>query len=576
MDLDVYARATDAFRIQLPAAVDLAEVEAPELDRWTIRDRGNGTATVALKFRKPFLGRRAVRLLALAPIPAAVEWDVPTLKVLDSASHVGQVSACCSPSLQIEVGNLAGIRPERGEQQAAMVSPPPTRKPAPSLDGDLSGDLSGGCRPDRYRLPSGTTISSCLCASRRGALAVQASIATLLEDRADRRNLAHQCHAPTAACPVVRRPSAVAARVGSHFRAGSRQGGGLGIGVGGWHWRCQWHARTGSAVVGRIANPSHASGSASGTLAALQAVRFELAEPLNPGQSLEIALVAQRRTDRWLEQDEGYHELPLPDLRLAGAGRGRGDAAGPGAAGDRVGRVEHLGRFAAGGRRRAGGRFRSGCGHRPAVPLPGRRPHRRADSGPADAGQGVGGNAGLRPARPRQNGRTLSTRSARPAGKPAGGPIYAARGGRRENPNCSPDLDGAGHRAAVQAAAGGRRRQGRLVVVANCPGPAGCGRPDAGLGFRPDDRWHRLSQWHARRTGRLRGRPCRRGSRSSPCGTSRGKAAWWRSKRPATSRSIASRRTSANGTRPTCPGPKPTPPAAGSLPPINISDCRTG
>ena len=51
----------------------------------------------------------------------------------------------------------------------------------------------------------------------------------------------------------------------------------------------------------------------------LQTVRFDLVEPLVPGQSLEIVVTARRRPDRWLEQDEGFQELPLPDLRLIGA-----------------------------------------------------------------------------------------------------------------------------------------------------------------------------------------------------------------------------------------------------------------
>ncbi|MEN6451285.1 MAG: DUF1559 domain-containing protein [Thermoguttaceae bacterium] len=53
--------------------------------------------------------------------------------------------------------------------------------------------------------------------------------------------------------------------------------------------------------------------------APLQAVRLELPEPLNPGQSQEITLLAGQHPPRWLDEDEGYHELPLPDLRLTDA-----------------------------------------------------------------------------------------------------------------------------------------------------------------------------------------------------------------------------------------------------------------
>ncbi len=224
------------------------------------------------------------------------------------------------------------------------------------LDGDLSGDLSGGCRrplsfafwDEDFKLPLRVT-------PRR--LAVQASIATLLEIERTGATLRSSCHAPTAARPVVRRPSAVAARVGSHFRAGSRQGGGLGIGVGGWHWRCQWHARTGSAVrrtdcqsVPRFRlSQWHACGVAS------RAVRVGRAFESGPvagnragGPAAHRSLAGARR------------RIPRAAAARSAIGRrrrGRGDAAGPRAAGDRVGRVEHLGRFAAGGRRRAGGRL---------------------------------------------------------------------------------------------------------------------------------------------------------------------------------------------------------------------------
>ena len=76
VDLDVYARATDTFRLQLPGAVDLAEVEAPELGSMDVREQADGTAAVTLTFRKPVLGRRAVRLLGLAPLPLAAPWDI--------------------------------------------------------------------------------------------------------------------------------------------------------------------------------------------------------------------------------------------------------------------------------------------------------------------------------------------------------------------------------------------------------------------------------------------------------------------------------------------------------------------
>ncbi len=40
---------------------------------------------------------------------------------------------------------------------------------------------------------------------------------------------------------------------------------------------------------------------------------------MSPGQSLRVTLTAQRHPDDWLKQDEKFSELPLPELRLAGA-----------------------------------------------------------------------------------------------------------------------------------------------------------------------------------------------------------------------------------------------------------------
>ena len=139
-----------------------------------------GTATVALKFRKPFLGRRAVRLLGLAPVPPAVEWDVPTLKVLESASHVGQVSVCCSPSLQVEVGQVGRHQARAGRTSRRRwfhlrrrgIRALPRRRSA-DVSGRLPAQpLSFAFWDEDFKLPLRVT-------PRR--LAVQASIATLLE-----------------------------------------------------------------------------------------------------------------------------------------------------------------------------------------------------------------------------------------------------------------------------------------------------------------------------------------------------------------------------------------------------------
>ena len=119
-------------------------------------------------------------------------------------------------------------------------------------------------------------------------------MATLVEVNRAGVVLRSSVTARTAACSGVRRPNAVAARLGSHFRAGRPTS--------------PW---SGNRLPGAGTDPA--------ADALLQTVRFDLAKPLSPGQSLEVALTAQRHPDDWLEQDEGFSELPLPELRLAGA-----------------------------------------------------------------------------------------------------------------------------------------------------------------------------------------------------------------------------------------------------------------
>ncbi len=230
LDLDVYARATDTFQLQLPDSVDVAEVEAPELAQWTIREQDGGTTGVTLAFRKPVLGRRAVRLLGLAPVPLAREWDVPTVKVLEAASHVGQVSLSSSPSLRVEVGTLAGIRVDVGRDSVPTTSglqngsgQSPNLRASSGQSPDLHPPLAFAFWDENFKLPVRVT-------ARRGT--VQASVATLVEVNRAGLVLRSSVTARTAACSGVQHGNAVAARLGSHLRALCRQARGVGIGAG--------------------------------------------------------------------------------------------------------------------------------------------------------------------------------------------------------------------------------------------------------------------------------------------------------------------------------------------------------
>ena len=273
VDLDVYARPTEAFQLRLPAAVDVAEVEATELDHWTIRDQGDGMAALAVAFRKPFLGPRTVRLLGFAPLPLDAAWNVPALAVLDAASHGGQVTLTPSPSLRVEVGALAGIRPERRSEPAAGERPATAAVP-----------LTFAFWDEGFQLPLRLT-------PRRRTL--QASWANLLDVQRVGVTLRSSLRVEPRQTPLfeiqLRLPRAW--QVASVLAAGQAAD---------WESVPQEQAEPGAEVP-------------------LQAVRLDLARPVHPGQSLEIVLTARQRPEDWLQQDGQFCELALPDLRVDGA-----------------------------------------------------------------------------------------------------------------------------------------------------------------------------------------------------------------------------------------------------------------
>lgn len=286
LELDVFARATESFRLQLPGSVDLAEVESPELGQWASQNQADGTATVALAFRKPVLGRRTVRLLGLAPVPSAAWWDFPAVKVSEAAAHVGQVRIGSAASLRVQWGDPAGIRPER--------LPPGVAKPSPA---DADAPLTFAFWDQGFKLP--------LLVTQRRRI-VRASVATLVEvDRAGAVLRGSVTVQPRYA-PVFD----LQLQLPGDWDITSMQSGGKPV---------EWDSVA--------AGPAPAPGPAGRADAppktppqpVPQAVRLDLAKPLAPGQSLEIAVTARHRADRWLEQDEGFQELPLPDLRLVGA-----------------------------------------------------------------------------------------------------------------------------------------------------------------------------------------------------------------------------------------------------------------
>ena len=285
LDLNVYARATDTFQLQLPDSVDVAEVESPQLNHWTIQEMDGGRAVVTLTFRKPVLGRRTVRLLGLASVPLDTQWNMPTVKVLEAASHVGQVSVYSTPSLRVDVGTLVGIRPERFSHHPALV-------PAAS-----NSPLGFTFWDESFKLPLQVI-------PRRRTL--QASVATLVE--VNRTGL------------VLRNSATIEPRYAPIFDVQMQLPRDWEVtSVLSANKRVQWESALPAATATNSSTNNAATDTNQNGDKSLQTVRFDLAKPLNPGESLEISLTAQRHPDNWLERDEVFHELALPDMRLVGA-----------------------------------------------------------------------------------------------------------------------------------------------------------------------------------------------------------------------------------------------------------------
>ena len=290
LDLDVYARATSSFRLQLPDCVDVAEIEAPQLAQWTVEPGADDTVTVALDFRKPFLGRRVVRLLGLAPARLSEDWRFPTVKVLEAASHVGKVVLRCSPMLRIDVGVLIGIRPERflpGDSRvhgtgAELEQAGSERGESVPITGDVP--MTFAFWDENFRLPLYVT-------PRQRTL--QVSVASLVE--------LHRAGAILRSSVTVEPRHAPVFEIQLQLPRG---------------WEVTSLVAGNESVPWESMQPGETDAPAD---LVRQTLRFDLAQPLHPDQSLEIALAAEQYPEGWLANDEEFSELLLPDLRLTGA-----------------------------------------------------------------------------------------------------------------------------------------------------------------------------------------------------------------------------------------------------------------
>jgi hypothetical protein len=272
LDLDVYARAADSFELRLPGWVDIAAIEGPQLSRWTVQPQDDDTLAVALAFHEPFLGRRSVRLSALAPVSLGQPWDVPRIEVTGVAAHVGRVTLVPAPALRVRVGELSGIRAER---MADDVSD------APAAAATVEPLVLAFWQQD-FQLP--LTITP-----RRRT--VRASVATLVQAAWPGLMLRGSVTLSPRHAPLFD----VDLQVPGDWQVTSMHAGGEPV---------EWESVR--APDGADPGP-------------LQTLRVDLAEPLHPEQSLQIVLAAVRNLDEWSEQDGGYRELPLPEVRLVDA-----------------------------------------------------------------------------------------------------------------------------------------------------------------------------------------------------------------------------------------------------------------
>jgi prepilin-type processing-associated H-X9-DG protein len=279
LDLDVYARATDTFELRLPESVDIAEIDAPQLRRWTLGEPAGGAVAVTLAFHKPVLGRRTVRISALASVPgmeeAAAAWNFPAVHVVDAAAHAGQVLVYASPTLRVEPGEPAGIRPARLAEVTAEAPREATGPPLAFTFWD-----------EDYRLPL-------VVSPRRRA--VQASIATLVDVHSAGLALRSSITAQSRHAPLFD----VQVQLPREWQVASVQSAGEPV---------AWE------VVSPAKNDAVEEDAAAQT--PVQTLRIEPGRPAHGGDTLDVALTAELRPDGWFEEDEQPREVALPEVRL--------------------------------------------------------------------------------------------------------------------------------------------------------------------------------------------------------------------------------------------------------------------
>ena len=98
--LNVMHKAVEQLRVSVPKGFDIAEVDAPQLARWTITGPVD-QRVLEVSLRQPMLGRVALRVLAYRNGPSE-DWRWPALKPLDVDEHTSVVGLWLDPSLNVE------------------------------------------------------------------------------------------------------------------------------------------------------------------------------------------------------------------------------------------------------------------------------------------------------------------------------------------------------------------------------------------------------------------------------------------------------------------------------------------
>ena len=294
MHLDVYARATDTFRLRLPATVDIAEIEAPQLSQWTLQEPAEGFREITLAFRKPVLGLRTVRLSGLTTFPSnantdlspgepddsaqnkpngATRWTFPTVEVVEAAAHVGDVLLYPSPSLRVEIGELAGILAEQSSEVSPEAPSETARPPMAFAFWDPA-----------FRLPLTVTAQQRV---------VQASIATLVEVHRTGLTLRGSVTAQSRHAPIFD----VDLQLPQQWTVNSVRVAGEAV---------EWERTQAKEGDREFATP-------------FQTLRIDLAKPTKPGETLELGLTAELHRAELSETSDTFQEIALPELRWPGA-----------------------------------------------------------------------------------------------------------------------------------------------------------------------------------------------------------------------------------------------------------------